>query len=204
MRRRPPLLALSVALAGLIAAACGGDDDDSAPTPPPGGTTLQGVGCAWAGVAGGGAPRAPSDLDFVAFSGDFEGFRSWPSFTVPGAPDVSGVHFAGDRVVYINQVPPAGATEFAKGTMIVKATGGDDPKLFAMVKRGGDFNDSGALGWEWFEVKELQGDAFMDIEWRGVGPPDGENYAGNAEGGCNGCHAASPHDGVLSVGSCMP
>ncbi|HEU4410331.1 MAG TPA: hypothetical protein VFS43_34065 [Polyangiaceae bacterium] len=200
MRSSPLALALCLA-----AAACGGDDDDGAPPAPPGPIDSVSVACdAWAAAAGTGAlPAVTPSSAFVAFGSDFQGFRSWPSFTLPGAPDVGGgAHVAGDRTIYINQVPPAGATEFATGTMIVKAIGGADPKLFAMVKRGEGYNGTGAVGWEWFEVRELNGDSLMDVEWRGVGPPDGEAYAGNAEGGCNGCHAASARDGVLSAASC--
>ncbi len=204
MRSFAPALALAFALFGSTLAACGGDDDGGGATPPlPSG--VQGVGCAWAAATGAGVtPRTVSPQNaFVALGGDFEGFRSWPSFTLAAAPDVGGgAHVAGDRTVYVNQVPPAGAADFAKGTILVKEITGADPKLFAMVKRGGDYNDTGAVGWEWFEIQEIGGDAYIDIEWRGYGPPDGESYAGNAEGGCNGCHAASSHDAVLSVGSC--
>lgn len=206
MRSTPFALALSLVVAA-AAAACGGDDDDDGVTPlipstPPNSVS---VACdAWTSAAGTGAlPSVSPTTSFVAFSSDFQGFRAWPSFTLPGAPDVGGgAHVAGDRTVYINQVPAAGSTTFAKGTIIVKAITGPDPKLFAMVKRGGDFNGTGAVGWEWFEVHELSGDTVMDVEWRGVGPPDGENYAGNAEGGCNGCHSTSPRDSVLSVARC--
>lgn len=197
---RAPAFALSLALLGAAAAACGGDDDDGASPPAPPAT---GLACAWGEAAGGVALREVGPgLDFVAFGSDFEGFRSWPSFTLPAAPDLGGIHLAGDRTVYINRLPPAGAATYPKGTIIVKATGGDDPKLFAMVKRNDRYNDTGAVGWEWFEVQELSGDATMDVEWRGVGPPADEEYAGNAEGGCNGCHAASAHDSVLSAGAC--
>lgn len=196
-------LALVFALFGAAASACGGDDDDDNVNPVPPTPPTATLACGW-GEATGGVELRPvgADIDFVAFGSDFKGFRSWPSFTIPGAPDLSGAHLAGDRTVYINRLPPADATEFPKGTVIVKATGGAEPKLFAMAKRGNNYNDTGAIGWEWFEVRELAGDTVMDVEWHGFGPPDGEEYAGNAEGGCNGCHAASVHDGVLSSGAC--
>lgn len=198
---RAPAFALALSLIGAALAACGGDDDDDVVAPP---ASTTGVACAWGVGAGAGKlPPVEPGLDFVAFSGDFQGFRAWPSFTMPAAPDQGGgAHVAGDRTVYVNQVPPAGATEFPKGTIVIKEMKGADPKLFAMVKRGGGYNGTGAVDWEWFEVRELSGDSLMDVEWRGVGPPAGEEYAGNAEGGCNGCHAASPHDGVLSASSC--
>jgi hypothetical protein len=202
MRSAPLALALCLAAA---AAACGGDDDDGAPSPPPPPPDAVQIACdAWSSAAGTGAlPSVSPTSAFVAFGSDFQGFRSWPSFALPGAPDVGGgAHVAGDRTIYVNRVPPAGATEFEKGTIIVKAIGGADPKLFAMAKRGEGYNGTGAAGWEWFEIQELSGDSLITTEWRGVGPPDGESYAGNAEGGCNGCHAASARDGVLSAASC--
>jgi hypothetical protein len=227
---RAPTILLSLALAGGALAACG--DDDGAPPPSaaagagvgaagegssggPGvpaagsagsgpGPALTGLGCAWSGATGGVPLRqVAANVDFVAFGSDFEGFRAWPSFKRQAAPDVGGgAHVAGDRTVYINQLPPAGSTAFPKGTIIIKDMGGAEPKLFAMVKRNESYNPTGAVGWEWFEVKELSGDAVVDVEWHGVGPPDGEAYAGNAEGGCNGCHAASTHDAVISVAAC--
>ena len=87
------------------------------------------------------------------------------------------------------------------GTIIVKeATGGTMAhELFAMVKRGGGFN-SGAPGWEWFELENLDdGKDGVKIVWRGFGPPVGEEYGGDAEGGCNKCHGAcSGNDSVCS------
>ena len=70
--------------------------------------------------------------------------------------------------------------------------------IFGRVKRGGGYNVGGANGWEWFELKNLD-EQQSTIIWRGVGPPVGEMYAGDPNGGCNGCHGvASSNDFVLS------
>jgi hypothetical protein len=108
-------------------------------------------------------------------------------------------HVAGTRTVYINRKPPAGATEFPVGTIIVKVTDADG-KIFARAKRGGNFNPKGAVGWEWFELLETaQHD--VALKWRGVGPPLGETYGGDPNAGCNLCHKAAPtSDYVLTPG----
>jgi hypothetical protein len=124
----------------------------------------------------------------LAFNGQFAGFRSWSSYTFDGgAADDAGVHIAGPRTEYINQLPSAGDLAFAQGTLIVKevGVGTDQHHLFAMVKRGCDFNATGAHDWEWLELKE-SGTTPLII-WRGVGPPAGELYGGDPAG-CNGCH----------------
>lgn len=129
---------------------------------------------------------------FTAFAQNFAGFRAWAS--MPGISSHAGgtgLHGDGEMTVYINRLPPHGAGEFPVGTIIVKeSNGGDvrDRQLFAMVKRGGTFNATGARGWEWFELEGQCGDEPL-ISWRGVGPPAGEKYGGDANGGCNACHA---------------
>ena len=127
------------------------------------------------GGAGGGSDASSS---FLAFSSTFAAFRTWTSFDSPGPADVLG-----PRTQYINTVPEHGATEFAVGTVIVEARASG--KIFAGVKRGGEFNATGAINWEWFELT----DAPVTIVWRGVGPPIGDTYGGDPNGGCNACHA---------------
>jgi hypothetical protein len=165
------------------------------------------VAMAIAGCSGGAPPEDQAGL-FVAFGKDFVGFRDWPSqsYENPEAlalPDAAATHLAGRRTVYVNQLPPAGATEFPIGTIIVKeiesvGTGGTSGKIFARAKRGGGYNRSGARNWEWFEISEAK-DNQIAVVWHGVGPPKGEEYAGDANGGCNGCHSAAVgNDYVLS------
>ena len=129
---------------------------------------------------------------------DFADFPSWSSQTFDTTVALGASHVAGRRTVYINQRPPAGAAEFPVGTLIVKVTE-TDGKIFARAKRGGNFNRSGALNWEWFELEE--GTAGLSVRWHGWGPPAGEMYGGDAGGACNGCHsAAAANDYVLSPG----
>jgi hypothetical protein len=155
-------------------------------------------------ACGGGESGQPSpgqDQIFLAVAEDFRGYHERPSFDVSGEAALIGIHDGSVITEYINQLPPSGATEFPLGTIIVKeATGGTMAhELFAMVKRGGGFN-SGAPGWEWFELENLSdGKDGVKIVWRGFGPPVGEEYGGDAEGGCNKCHGAcSGNDSVCS------
>jgi len=156
-------LGLFAVLCAATVAACGGGDDSSAP---------------------------PGDSSGVVFASSFQGFRSWTSyhFDQPTAQGV--VHAAGPRTEYIKALPPKGSTSFPVGTLIVKTLETGDRQIFAMVKRGAGYNAGGAIGWEWFELKEAD-DGTVAIIWRGVGPPSGEKYGGDPSGGCNGCHAAA-------------
>lgn len=157
-----------------------------------------------------GAQPSPGGEDagtaaFIAFKRDFADFLQWEPFHVEGAADHGGVHFAGARTVYVNQRPPAGSTEWPLGTVLVKAMDdrtvapatGEPPPIFAMAKRGGGFNASGARGWEWFGLV-MGTDGQPLIEWRGLGPPAGETY-GATQQTCNGCHAGAGEDAVMSV-----
>ena len=133
--------------------------------------------------ASGGGPADASET-FLAFSSTFAAFRTWPSFHSDGPADDGTFppDVLGPRTQYINQPPPHGATEFPLGTVIVEVR--DSGKIFAGVKRGGGFNGGGARNWEWFELS----DAPVTIVWRGVGPPIGDTYGGDPNGGCNACH----------------
>jgi len=147
------------------------------------------------GCGGGGSNGDP--LSMVAFARDFAAFRSWPSRTTESEVSLGGSHIAGTRIVYINQMPPAGATAFPIGTLIVKNMQ-TDGRLFARSKRGGGYNVTGAVDWEWFELTEAA-TGEVGIKWRGFGPPSGETYAGDPQGGCNTCHVlGKANDYVLS------
>jgi len=185
-------LALCAILAGAYAA-CGGLPADADPDPDP-----STVGC------------------FVAYGGQFTDFRTWPSHHMDSADDVGGqTHVSGPRTEYINTlseagadeaglddaaVGPASSTEFPQGTIIVKEIESADPTthhVFAMVKRGCDFNPSGAKGWEWFELSAGSiGEGKENILWRGTTPPDDKGFAD-----CNGCHAntCAGNDSVCST-----
>jgi hypothetical protein len=132
---------------------------------------------------------------FVAFASAFEGYRSWTSFHDEDTDALDGVHPAGGRTEYINHVPPHGSVGYPVGTIIVKEPT-DDPsgtQIFAMVKRGCDYNATGADNWEWFEIAP-QSDGSVSIVWRGAGPPNGTTYGGDPTGGCNTCHSTGRAD----------
>ena len=155
----------------------------------------------FAGAAGCSASAPGDGADggaFVAQNADFKGYQTWTSFTIDDLGPGGSTHVAGKRTIYINHEPPAGATEFPIGTIIVKETAADG-KIFARAKRGGDppFNKTGAVGWEWFELKTVS--MKTGIDWRGNGPRAGEMYGGDPNAGCNPCHKlAVANDYVLT------
>ena len=136
--------------------------------------------------SGGDTPAGPGQ--FVAFAPDFQGVLDWPRFAVD-RPPIPAIHDSGKYLVFINKMPPAGAERFPTGTIIVKIPRGQGD-VFAMAKRGGEYNARGAQGWEWFELK-AQLDGSWVIAWRGITPPEGCGYSGIAGGGCNLCHAGA-------------
>jgi len=120
---------------------------------------------------------------YVAFASAFAPFRTWMHYT-DNLVDTDGslpTGVAGMRDQYINTLPNTGSTEFPVGTIIVEVRA--DGKIFANVKRGGDFNSAGCLNWEFFELTENP----VTITWRGLGPPIGDTYGGDPNG-CNDCH----------------
>lgn len=150
----------------------------------------------------GDADPSGSGETFLAFPTSFQNYKSWEKFAV-AAPVSNDVHTAGPRTEYLNKRPPKQSKAFPVGTIIVKELEDGpeaDRKVFAMVKRGGTYNAEGARGWEWFELKNGAGGA-VSINWRGLGPPSGEGYGGDKDGGCNTCHGASrDNDFVTSPG----
>jgi hypothetical protein len=128
---------------------------------------------------------------FIAYDSTFTGFTQWASHAYDAPVSIGGnIHFAGPRVEYINNLPEAGATEFPVGTIIVKAIDGidaDSHHIFAMVKRGCDYNAAGAPNWEWYELQDNGGGAYSII-WSGPSAPPGETYADAGNASCNSCH----------------
>jgi Cytochrome P460 len=143
----------------------------------------------------------------IANAASFTGYRMWQKVPLPPAtPDVEGVH-TGPRSVYVNYVPAKGtATEFPIGTVIVKEMENNDDirqrRVFATVKRGGDYNTGAVLNWEWFEITPLPNGQAL-IKWRGVNPPEGESYSRSKEGGCNGCHMSAKDNDFIMSGSTL-
>ncbi|HET9988261.1 MAG TPA: hypothetical protein VFQ65_07070 [Kofleriaceae bacterium] len=134
-----------------------------------------------------GSSPATSDASdaFIAFNPTFAPFRTWtmvhdelldPEGTLP-----AGV--AGPRDQFINVQPATGSSEFPIGTVIVEVRT-DSGKIFASVKRGGNFNAAGDKNWEYFELQEDP----VKYLWRGLGPPLGDTYGGDPNG-CNQCHS---------------
>ncbi|HVZ87525.1 MAG TPA: hypothetical protein VHG72_11190 [Polyangia bacterium] len=163
-------------------------------------------------------PEMDSSI-FVATVADFDGFHDWmnwpamPASTLPpidggdgvdagptGGGDAGSVHPT-PLTVYINQPPPHGSTSFPVGTVVVKETSAGaltSRTIFAMAKRGGDFNPAGAVNWEWFELSN-NADGTVNINWRGVEPSGSmDPYASNPNV-CNECHLkAAANDDVWS------
>ncbi len=170
------------ALAGPALAACSG-----------GGSSGAGSSSGAPATVEAGAP-APALTEFVAQAQTFDGFCAWhsavatPSGTVP-----LGVHGTEPMNVYWKASPPHGSTQFPVGTVVLKETTEADAGarlVFAMVKRtahGGDYNMTGADGWEWFSLED-NGDCTASILWRGPQAPIVTTYTDLHIGDCNGCH----------------
>jgi hypothetical protein len=144
---------------------------------------------------------------FVALERHFQGFESWTKIDLSHRAATGETHVSGEAHEYISRTPPAGSKTFPVGTILVKTVKPDAASeqvaprtdVFAMVKRGGGYNGRGAPGWEWFELRKREDDTY-GIVWRGVNPPNGEGYHGDALGGCNGCHrAAAKNDYVQAT-----
>jgi len=147
--------------------------------------------------------RLPERRVFIALERDFADFRSWGSLPLTALPARGNTHAEGQHRVFINALPPAGTAPFPVGTLIVKEVHAPEPdqnRLFAMAKRGADFNAQGARGWEWFELVERP-DGSPGILWRGIDAPSGEQYSADPHGTCNNCHQlAEENDSVQSTG----
>jgi hypothetical protein len=152
-----------------------------------------------------------ADVDvFIALERDFQGFTRWPHADLGRGPHVIPEQ-PGRKRTYINALPEADETEFKIGTMIVKTVEvGESPSTWqahAMAKRGGGFNERGAYGWEYFDLRVTE-DGAVTMTWRGEDPPDGESYRTAfvdsdgeeivLEQACNDCHLSSENDAVLT------
>lgn len=149
----------------------------------------------------------------IALDSDFAPYTTWSSYYLGDQP-VAG-HPLGPRTGYLSTKVPAGSSSYPVGSIIVKEiqTLSSPDKttwdLFAMVKRGGGFDQGGALDWEFFILKLDANDVPVIID-RGTNPadsvPDGgvdHGYGDSTAGGitCNACHGAlgsEAHDHILS------
>jgi hypothetical protein len=156
----------------------------------------------------GAEPAAVGDT-FIAQQKNFDGLTRWHSF--PLGEELLDDGTMAPRTVYLNHLPPSGATHFPVGTIVVKITeigaARETWQIHAMVKRGRRFNTQRAAGWEWLELNPvLRADARDQwrIEWRGEEPPSRANYRcvppdGKAVADCNVCHeAARKNDYVMT------
>ena len=143
---------------------------------------------------------------FIALQRDFADFRDWMRFPLRTAVMHAGV--SGPVVAYLNELPPADASEFPVGTIVIKTVEIDPATewtIHAMVKRGGGFNAQGALGWEYVDLA-INDDDVPVIMWRGERPPSDHGYESLLGGGvdpalevdCNGCHTGGDEEAILS------
>ena len=138
---------------------------------------------------------------FVALERDFQGFRAWAGGSFEEKPARGQTHYAGEQGYFIRG-PERRAKEFPVGTMIVKQArlpSRPEGQLFAMVKRGGEYNGKGARGWEWFELA-LREDQTVAIKWRGLNAPSGEGYGSDPHGSCNSCHLEAKSNDFVKSG----
>jgi hypothetical protein len=150
-------------------------------------------------IACGAPAEGPAPDTFIALQKDFAGFESWQS--VSWTDDATNAtHEPGTHSTYLNKRPEHGSAEYPVGTILVKSSlpaGGGEEQLFAMAKRGGGFNQSGATDWEWFELARSTTGVPV-IVWRGVGAPAGHRYS-EVDASCNECHrSAEANDFVKS------
>lgn len=136
---------------------------------------------------------------FIALERDFKDYATWEAVsfetTVLEGTEGEG-HTGGARTVYLSARPAEGATEWPVGTRVVKELH-ETGTVFAMAKRGGTYNASGVVGWEWFGLARDSTGA-LRIQWRGLGAPLGGEY-GSAGASCNACHGSSRSlDGVMT------
>lgn len=152
--------------------------------------------------------KLPKPDPYIALERDFQNYGEWPELDIGPIEQQGTTHEAGDARIWVNAMPPTGATEFPVGTTIVKqavADGEGRRRTFAMVKRGGGYNAKGSPGWEWFELAQRADDSTA-LLWRGPDVRAGDSYRPGPEGhlddpmgGCNGCHQmAQKNDFVLN------
>ncbi|UJR79364.1 hypothetical protein [Sandaracinus amylolyticus] len=132
--------------------------------------------------------------EFVARDEDFERFLEWPSFELPPGSLTMAHEDGATRRLYFTHVPESASAPFPVGTILVKTAELGEPstwEIHAMVKRGGDFNATGARGWEFFDLA-IDASGGVVVVWRGESPPPGAGYPGSSDGACNSCHTLVP------------
>lgn len=145
---------------------------------------------------------------FIVFQRDFAPFRSWDVYVLPDTGLRSGHGSLSPSYMYVTGTrdTPFDAP-LPVGTIIVRTRELGPPEewtVHAMVKRGGGYNEEGAVGWEWFDLR-LDAEGTPIIVWRGEGDAsDPGTYGPDVDGsplGCNDCHARLPsNDFVFTRG----
>ena len=135
----------------------------------------------------------------IAEAIDFAGFRDWALIDErddrnPLLGQAHGVTVDGSvRRVYQKQLYANPADEYPIGTILAKeVTSGDEVlEVTAMVKRGGNFSETGG-DWEWLIIDDATGEIALDDN----GEP--RRGADLNNGGCVGCHsvANNPEEGI--------
>ena len=131
---------------------------------------------------------------YIALQSDFYPYMSWQSFDNGQA--MSTGHPVGEEWLFRNEQPKHGS--YPVGSILVKEIQvmpvQTSWQLFAMAKRGGDYNNGpgGALNWEFFTLGFDDTGALM-ILTRGSNPMDtdssGHGYGIAVDGvTCNRCH----------------
>lgn len=169
------------------------------------------AGLALAALLGaGGCSERHDARTFIALDGDFASFPTWERVPLGDAP-LAG-HPPGPRFGYLNHRAKKGATAYPLGTIVVKtvepSAAPETWEIFAMAKRGGNFNPGGARDWEFFCLKVLAGVPHIVSRGENAFDPDadgGGGYLGDLPGAfaglCNGCHgtpASDATDHILS------
>lgn len=150
-----------------------------------------------------GCGGAGSGETFIALQSDFAGYDGWPSVALGDAP-LAG-HPPGPRFGYLNHRAKKGATEYPIGTIVVKTIEPSSSQatweVFAMAKRGGNFNPGGARDWEFFRLKILNGVPHIVTRGENAFDPDvdggggyGTDLPGQFASVCNGCHGTPSSD----------
>lgn len=107
-----------------------------------------------------------TEIQFIPNASNFQDFQTWP--VAVHRTDMSGRPMS----LYANQAVPSEGYEFEKGTIFVKTveigSGISDWEVHAMVKRGGNYGQHGAPGWEFLNLRALDTGAVVILD-RGDG-----------------------------------
>jgi hypothetical protein len=142
---------------------------------------------------------------FIAFDPDFADYRSWRAHDLGVLAPLG--HPPGRQTLYVSRPLAPGAARYEDRAIIVREIQSDPDRtkwdLFAMARRGGGYNASGSLDWEFF-ILSLDSQGVPHVVARGISPAEsGPTPYHPGEGvTCNTCHGnedARRGDCVLSL-----